>query len=80
MMAIGDSSESNTRGTWDPSRTAVGVWHLDWKEAISKCSQGKGAPGRTLGVAWGAESLFLKIKEFCSFSQDSPSMLIVKKI
>lgn len=60
MTAIGDYSESYYRGQLDRSSTAVGVWYLDWKTAINKCSQGKEPQGRKLGGGAGSLESFSK--------------------
>ena len=60
VTAIGDYSESYYRGQLDRSSTAVGVWYLDWKTAINKCSQGKEPQGRKLGGGAGSLESFSK--------------------
>lgn len=79
VTAIGDYSESYYRGQLDRSSTAVGVWYLDWKTAIIKCSQGRSQGAESWG--WGGESrsLFLKIQEFRNLLVQYSTLPIWKK-
>ena len=64
MMAIGDCSESGSRGTVEQKQDGRGCV----VRRLEDSSQGDGATAQKVG-GWGEESgvFFLKIREFCNF-------------